>query len=172
MFPASCSILKPTGDHSLKTSSRSTATPSSEAVNTSLFASGTFAPRCCIKFFLAELRNWGWLLSRSGWRLRPFSPISSESCFLRLLCSMSSFESGTQSQIVLRSRNGYDLQFSALGTAVIAEQGDPLLTIQQQFCLSCFCNRRKSRAAVYFEPFAASQKRVQNLPLPFLPFAK
>lgn len=52
-------------------------------------------------------------------------PITSESCFLRLLCSMNSFQSGRQSQLVLHSRNGYDLQFSALGTMVIAEQGDP-----------------------------------------------
>lgn len=66
-------ILKSMGYQSLKTSSSSTATPSKEAVNTALFASGTFAPCCCTKVFLAELRNWGWLLSHSGWRLRPFS---------------------------------------------------------------------------------------------------
>lgn len=85
---------------------------------------------------------------------------------------MSSFSSGTQSQIVLHSRSGYYLQFSALGTMVIAEQGDPLLTIQQQFRPSCFCDRIKSRVAIYFKSFAVSQKRVQILPFPFAPFTK
>lgn len=73
MFPARCSIPKPMGKQSLKTSSCSPATPSSEAINTTPFVNGTFAPCSCTKVFLAELRNRGWLLSHSGWRLRPFS---------------------------------------------------------------------------------------------------
>lgn len=132
------------------TSSCNPATPSSEAVNPARLASGTFAPRCCTKSSLQSLGTEADYFPTQAGDYGRF-PISSESCFLRLLWSMSSFSSGTQSQIVLHSRNGYYLQFSALGTKVIAEQGDPLLTIQQQFCLPCFCNRIKSRAAIYFE---------------------
>lgn len=79
-------------------SSRTRAAPSREAVNAALFASCTFAPCWCAQLFVAELRNRGRLLSHSGWRWSPFSHLF---WFLRLLCWMSSFSSGTRSQIVL-----------------------------------------------------------------------